>query len=190
LLAKLVISLKLGTCVGKKWLFWFCEALVCVSGKKPNVPLVQWQKNKKMCVGQKLNLWISSLSARFFYPFGLGGIVRYHCCQRFAAWRSGGFLAQMFNRRTALEPTTKLSYEAPNPPLRQTAVSGWAFLSFVNNISCLVELADILHFHNCNTHNSRLAVVLKLFCNFHIRKNIGKRLSALFQPFCVRSLGK
>jgi hypothetical protein len=44
------------------------------------------------------------------------------CHQRFAAWRSGGFLAQMFNRRTALEPTTKLSYEALNPPLRQTAV--------------------------------------------------------------------
>lgn len=42
--------------------------------------------------------------------------------QRFAAWRSGGFLAQKFNRRTALEPTTKLSYEALNPPLRQTAV--------------------------------------------------------------------
>ena len=42
--------------------------------------------------------------------------------QRFAAWRSGGFLAQTFNRRTALEPTTKLSYEALNPPLRQTAV--------------------------------------------------------------------
>jgi hypothetical protein len=43
-------------------------------------------------------------------------------CQRFAAWRSGGFLAQKFNRRTALEPTTKLSYEALPPPLRQTAV--------------------------------------------------------------------
>ena len=41
---------------------------------------------------------------------------------RFAAWRSGGFLAQKFNRRTALEPTTKLSYEALHPPLRQTAV--------------------------------------------------------------------
>jgi hypothetical protein len=40
-----------------------------------------------------------------------------------AAWRSGGFLAQKFNRRTALEPTTKLSYEELNPPLRQTAVS-------------------------------------------------------------------
>jgi hypothetical protein len=36
--------------------------------------------------------------------------------------RSGGFLAQKFNRRTALEPTTKLSNEALNPPLRQTAV--------------------------------------------------------------------
>lgn len=42
-----------------------------------------------------------------------------------AAWRSGGFLAQMFIRRTALEPTTKLSYEALNPPLRQTAVTSW-----------------------------------------------------------------
>jgi hypothetical protein len=100
------------------------------------------------------------------------------CCQRLAVWRSGEFLAQKFNRRTALEPTTKLSYEALHPPLRQTAVSGWAYLSFVSNISCLVELADILHFHNCNKRNSRLAVVLKRSCNFHIRKNIGKRLSA------------
>jgi len=37
------------------------------------------------------------------------------------------FLAQKFNRRTALEPTTKLSYEALHPPLRQTAVSGSAY---------------------------------------------------------------
>src|SRR5690606_18266416 len=44
------------------------------------------------------------------------------CTQRFAAWRSGGFLAQKFNRRTALESTTKMSYEALHPPLRQTAV--------------------------------------------------------------------
>ena len=28
--------------------------------------------------------------------------------QRFAAWRSGGFIAQKFMQRTALEPTTKL----------------------------------------------------------------------------------
>lgn len=48
---------------------------------KPNVPLVRWQKNKKMCVGQKLNLCLVSLSARFFCPFGLGSVVRYHCCQ-------------------------------------------------------------------------------------------------------------
>jgi len=37
-------------------------------------------------------------------------------------WRSGGFLSQKFNRSAALEPTTKLSYEALHPPLRQTAV--------------------------------------------------------------------
>lgn len=41
--------------------------------------------------------------------------------KRFAAWRSSGILAQKFNRRTALETTTKLSYEALHPPLRQTA---------------------------------------------------------------------
>jgi hypothetical protein len=35
----------------------------------------------------------------------------------FRAWRSGGFLAQKFKGRTALEPTTKLSYEALHPPL-------------------------------------------------------------------------
>jgi hypothetical protein len=84
----------------------------------------------------------------------------YYYTQRFAAWRSGGFLAQKFNRSTALEPTTKLSYEAIHPPLRQTAVSGWAslFLS-VSNIFCLAELVDKLHFRNCNIHNSRLVLV-------------------------------
>src|SRR5699024_8612086 len=102
--------------------------------------------------------------------FSIYVLVFLHWLQRFAAWRSGGFLAQKFNRSTALEPTTKLSYEAPNPPLRQTAVMGWAFSSFVSNISCLVELADILHFRNCNKHNSRLDVVLKRSCNYHIRK--------------------
>ena len=59
----------------------------------------------------------------------MDGIRLPMCCRmaahRFAAWRSGGFLAQKFNRRTALEPTTKLSYEALNPPLRQTAVRCW-----------------------------------------------------------------
>lgn len=27
--------------VGKKWLFWFCEALVLCVGAKPNVPFVR-----------------------------------------------------------------------------------------------------------------------------------------------------
>jgi hypothetical protein len=101
------------------------------------------------------------------------------CPQRFAAWRSGGFLAQKFNRRTELEPTTKLSYKALHTPLRQTAVSGWALLfSVVSNIFCLVVLADILHFRNYNKHNNRLALVSERSCNFHIRKNIGMHLSA------------
>mgnify|MGYP007060990595 CR=1 FL=1 len=101
--------------MGKSGSFGFLSVgFVC--REKPNVPLVRWQKNKKMCVGQKLNLCVSSLLA-------LDGVVRYHCLQqRFAAWRSGGFLAQKFNRRTELEPCTKLSYEALNPPLRKTAV--------------------------------------------------------------------
>jgi hypothetical protein len=59
-----------------------------------------------------------------------------------------------------------------------------------NNNFHLLELADILHFRNCNKHNSRPDVVLKLIYNFHIRKNIGKRLLALFLLFGVRSLGK
>ena len=58
---------------------------------KPNVPLVRWQKNKKMCVGQKLNLCLVSLSARFFCPFGLGSVVRYHCCQRAGIADGGEF---------------------------------------------------------------------------------------------------
>jgi hypothetical protein len=62
--------------------------------------------------------------------------------------------------------------------------------TFISNIFFLVELADILHFRNCNKYNSRLDAVLKRSCNFHIRKNSGKRLSALFLPFYVRSWGK
>ena len=57
-----------------------------------------------------------------FCPSSSVLVVPPPCAQRFAAWRSGGYLAQKFNRRTALEPTTKLSYEALHPPLRQTAV--------------------------------------------------------------------
>jgi len=68
-------------------------------------------------------------------------IVSSNYRQRFAAWRSGGFLAQKFNRRTALELTTKLSYEALHPPLRQTAVGGWCsccplFIIVINFCFC------------------------------------------------------
>jgi len=45
-----------------------------------------------------------------------------------AAWRSGGFLPQMLIRNTTVCLPTKLSYEALNPPLRQTAVSGSFYL--------------------------------------------------------------
>ena len=92
---------------------------------KPNVPLVRWQKNKKMCVGQKLNLCLVSLSARFFCPFGLGSVVRYHCCQRFSALRSGGLRSTTLStyRKCRLEVQ---SYKfARNPPLRKTAVRCW-----------------------------------------------------------------
>ena len=58
-----------------------------------------------MCVGQKLNLCLVSLSARFFCPFGLGSVVRYHCCQRLAALRSGGFRSRNFQFSTDLSKT-------------------------------------------------------------------------------------
>jgi hypothetical protein len=64
--------------------------------------------------------------------------------QRFAAWRSGGFLAQKFNRRTALEPTTKLSYEALHPPLRQTAVGCWCSVVRVCKPMSLLSLNVII----------------------------------------------
>jgi|GEM_PF-1777830 len=78
---------------------------------------------------------------------------------RFAAWRSGGFLAQKSNRRTALEPTTKLSYEALNPPLRQTAVRCWRSCSnslvviiFRFFFCCLLCIT----FDNCQQKSFRL----------------------------------
>jgi len=69
--------------MGKSGSFGFLSVgFVC--REKTNVPLVRWQKNKKMCVGQKLNLCVSSLLA-------LDGVVRYHCLQRFAATRRWRF---------------------------------------------------------------------------------------------------
>jgi len=63
---------------------------------------------------------------------------------RFAAWRSGRFLAQKFNRRTTLEPTTKLSNEALHPPLRQTAVT-----SCPSFLSCLFVVISCLFWCVC-----------------------------------------
>jgi len=60
-------------------------------------------------------------------------------------------------------------------------------MTFVNNSSCFVELVDILHFHNCNIHSSRLVLVEELVCNFHIHKNIDKHLLASFLLFYARS---
>jgi hypothetical protein len=48
--------------------------------------------------------------------FGLGEVAEIEA-QMFS-------FAQKFNRTTALEPTTKLSYEALHSTLRQTAVTG------------------------------------------------------------------
>jgi hypothetical protein len=81
------------------------------------------------------------MSEIFFLAFSICfGVTRsvYNCYQRFAAWRSGGFLAQKFNRRTTLEPTTKLSYEALHPPLRQTAV--------VCCPSCIIVCLSVIYF--------------------------------------------
>lgn len=71
-----------------------------------------------------------------------------------------------------------------------TAVSSrtnfhFVFFIFSNNLFQL-ELADISHFRNYNIRNNRLLMVVILFCNFHTRRKIHKRLSASFRFFCVR----
>jgi hypothetical protein len=76
-------------------------------------------------------LLIRSVCRVHFYSLSCCVVCFFSIYVRFAAWRSGGFLAQKFNRRTALEPTTKLSNEAPHPPFRQTAVMRSLFLSVV-----------------------------------------------------------
>jgi hypothetical protein len=70
--------------------------------------------------------------------------LSYDSPQRFAAWRSGGFLAQKFNRRTTLEPTTKLSYEALHPPLRQTAVTCWCSVVFLCTLLSVLSFSVIV----------------------------------------------
>ncbi len=65
----------------------------------------------------------------------------------------------MFNRRTALEPTTKLSYEVLNPPLRQTAVSTSCsvFLLFVVVIYYL-----LICYVSCTTFRNSLCLSHRL----------------------------
>jgi len=69
-------------------------------------------------------------------------------------------------------------------------VAGLLCFPSVSNIFCPAELVDKQHFRSYNKHSSRLVLVLELVCIFHIRKNIGKRLSALFLLSYVRSWGK
>jgi hypothetical protein len=69
-------------------------------------------------------------------------------------------------------------------------VAGLLCFPSISNIFCPVELVDKQHFRNYNKHSSRLVLVLELVYIFHIRKNIGRRLSALFLLSCVRSWGK
>jgi len=78
-----------------------------------------------------------SLFVRFVHKVTLNGLGGLRCC---------GFLAQKFNRRTALEPTTKLSYEALNPPYCQTAVMPGAFLSLCKH--CHLSIVYRCHFVN------------------------------------------
>ena len=55
-----------------------------------------------------------------------------------AKWR----IFEKINRRTTLEPITKLSYEAINSPLRQTAVSGCPIYLF--SISVIFSLCSFI----------------------------------------------
>ena len=42
-----------GRCGGKKWLFWFCEALACVSGKTKCAICAAGKTSIFLCVGKK-----------------------------------------------------------------------------------------------------------------------------------------
>jgi len=54
----------------------------------------------------------------------------YGCRQRFAAWRSGGFFAQKFNRRTNVEPCTNVQSKTFSPAFGNTllcSVFSWEY---------------------------------------------------------------
>jgi hypothetical protein len=75
---------------------------------KPNVPIERRKKNKKMRVGQKLNLSLSVRFSVFIIPLVICPLLCfmsvsfYHYPQRFSAWRSGGF------RSTNVQFSTKV----------------------------------------------------------------------------------
>ena len=101
------------------------------------------------------------------------------------ALRSGGFLAQKFNRRTALEPTTKLSYEALNPPLRQTAVIGWrSCLSWVTTIF-MSSVSVICRVLFCLACVSGVLFLLKRWKFFKNNFSFGSALQALLKTLVV-----
>ena len=61
--------------------------------------------------------------------------------------------------------------------------------SVISNNSSFLGLRDILQNHSYNTRSSLLVAVSERFCNSHIHKSIGKRLSALFLLSCVHNSG-
>ncbi len=75
-------------------------------------------------------------------------------------------LVQMLNRSTSLA-------------LLSISLLWVVHFSFVSYSKiCFVELVGISQFRNCNKHNSRLAMVLIVLCNFRTHRNIDRHLWA------------
>jgi len=90
--------------------------------------------------------------------------------------RSGGFLAQRFNRRTALEPTTKLAYKALHPPLRKTAVSSRP------SVFRVCKLLSLL--------SSRVIVCRVVRCVFYFFEGSGNFLKTIFLGWLCKLFDK
>ncbi|WP_207759785.1 hypothetical protein, partial [Flavobacterium cyanobacteriorum] len=80
-------------------------------------------------------------------------------------------LAQKFNRRTTLEPTTNLSYEALHPPLRQTAVTSWRSVCRVVNVMSDRDFAVIVRLASWSLFVGCAVAALKFFEGKEILKN-------------------
>jgi len=101
-----------------------------------------------------------------------------------------GFGAQNCQPAPNLNKSTKLQVctsprltQNPCYPDAKPVLCGRLSISvscFIVNYSNLFlpEWVDILLSRSYNKRNSRLVLALKLSCNFHTRKSIGKRLSA------------